>query len=110
MNQHKEFRDNYAAAHLSAGNYFVGMVIGLMYHDVKKRNLDVRNSKLMLFALYGAPIVGYLIILSSYFFYAYDFEKPSLWMALYSVVTKNIWGAFGAILMFAFVGKLGSKY
>lgn len=110
MNQHKEFRDNYAGAHLSAGNYFVGMLIGLMYHDFKKRNLDIRNNKCMIFTWYVYPLVGYCIVLSSYLFYAYDFPKPSLWMSLYSVITKNMWGAFGAILMFGFVGKLGCKY
>lgn len=54
--------------------------------------------------------IGLAIILSSYMFYVYDFEKPSLWIALYSVLTKNIWGAFGAILMFAFVGDKKCKY
>ncbi|XP_063697875.1 nose resistant to fluoxetine protein 6-like [Culicoides brevitarsis] len=108
MNQHREFRDNYSGAHLSAGNYFVGILIGLMYHDFKKRNLDVRKNKWMLLTWYIYPFVGYLMVLSSYLFYAYDFEKPSIWMSLYSVVTKNMWGAFGAILMFGFVGKLGS--
>lgn len=111
MNQLPEFRDNYAAGHLSAGNYFIGIVLGLAYNKFKSQNQKSSfvNSILLKFFWYGMVVIGVAVILSSYMFYANNFEKPSLWISLYSVLTKNIWGAFGAVLMFMFVGKKKCK-
>lgn len=38
-------------------------------------------------------------LLSGYPFYENDFEKPSLWIAIYSAFGKNVWGFFGATVV-----------
>lgn len=58
-------------------------------------------------AFYTIFPVGFLFFVSTYMFYAYDFEKPAIWIAVYSCLFKNFWGAFGAILMFGLIGRVG---
>lgn len=48
-------------------------------------------------------------MLSGYIFYAYDFEKPAIWIAIYAAVMKNLWGAFGTILVVGAALNTGCK-
>lgn len=45
--------------------------------------------------------IGVLTILSGHIFYVYDFQKPSIWIAIYASITKNIWGVIALVF---FVG------
>lgn len=43
-------------------------------------------------------------------FYAYEFEKPAVWIAIYACVYKNVWGIFGAVLTFGLIGGIGGAF
>lgn len=58
-------------------------------------------------AFYLVFPLGVLIFLAAYIFYAYDFERPAIWIALFAAVSKNIWGLFGALLMLGFTCRVG---
>lgn len=53
---------------------------------------------------------GFIILLSGFIFYAYDFETPSVWMAVYAACSKNLWGIVIAIIIIGFSRGLGSKF
>lgn len=65
--------------------------------------LFVFFSRLQLFQLawYSALPLAIGLLLSAYVFYAYDFEKPAVWIALYAAFSKNLWGVIFGVL---FVG------
>lgn len=66
--------------------------------------------KFILAGAYLAPVIAVITVASHYFFYAYDFEKPSIWMALFAMFTKNVWGFFGVFCTCAMVLKIESMY
>lgn len=45
--------------------------------------------------------IGSLLV--HYIFYVNDFEKPSLWMAVYFPVMKYTWGIFSGVFLIGFV-------
>ncbi|KAL1386063.1 hypothetical protein pipiens_012883 [Culex pipiens pipiens] len=54
-----------------------------------------------LLAWYSALPLAIGLLLSAYVFYAYDFEKPAVWIAIYAAFSKNLWGVIFGVL---FVG------
>lgn len=97
----------YIPAHTNAGNYFAGLGMALLYIHYKKNRVDVSKYKSFVLGFYAVFPVGLLAWLSAWLFYAYDFEKPALWIAIFAAFAKNIWGLLGAILMFGFIGGIG---
>ncbi|XP_063697878.1 nose resistant to fluoxetine protein 6-like [Culicoides brevitarsis] len=103
----KGFLYYYIPAHTNAGNYFAGLGMALLYNYFKKNRIDISKYKSFVFGFYAVFPVGLLAWLSAFLFYTYDFEKPALWIALFAVFSKNIWGILGAFLMFGFIGGIG---
>lgn len=58
-------------------------------------------SQLFLLAWYSALPLAIMVLLPAYIFYAYDFEKPAIWIAIYAALSRNLWGVIFAVL---FVG------
>uniref|UniRef100_A0A182NJB8 Acyltransferase 3 domain-containing protein n=1 Tax=Anopheles dirus TaxID=7168 RepID=A0A182NJB8_9DIPT len=95
------YRKMYIPTHTNFGSYLAGLMAGLMYHKLKRAGFvaDRHNGfRVLWYASLPAAIV---LLLSAYIFYAYDFEKPAIWIALYAALSKNLWGALFGVL---FVG------
>lgn len=58
-------------------------------------------------AFYSLGPIGFFAFFAAWPFYAYEFQKPAIWIAIYASLSKNIWGMMGAVMMFGFIGKLG---
>lgn len=101
------FLNYYIPAHTNAGNYFAGLGMAMLYNNYKKNRVDVSKYKSFVFIFYAQFPIGLMAFLSAYLFYAYDFEKPALWIAVFAALSKNIWGILGAFLMFGFIGGIG---
>lgn len=93
------------------GNYFFGIATGLYcYYALNVKMPSKRVQRFILAGAYIAPVIAVITVGSHYFFYAYDFEKPSIWMALFAMLTKNIWGFFGVFCTCSMVLKIESMY
>lgn len=101
---HQTYFQNYMTAiEPNAGPYFIGLSLGLLYIPMKNIQILVKmRYKLAFYLWHVVPIFAVLSMLSTQLFYEYDFEKPSLWMAVYAMFTQNIWGfmAASAALLF----------
>ncbi|XP_053674392.1 nose resistant to fluoxetine protein 6-like [Anopheles nili] len=95
------YRNMYIPAHTNFGGYLAGLMAGLMYHKLKRSEFDATRHRGFQVLCYTALPVAIVLLLSAYVFYAYDFEKPALWIALYAAVSRNLWGALFGVL---FVG------
>lgn len=51
-----------------------------------------------------------LALLSGYIFYNYEFEKPALWISVYAVTIRNMWGLFLSILVIGISTDIGCTY
>ncbi|ETN62656.1 hypothetical protein AND_005646 [Anopheles darlingi] len=94
------YRLMYIPTHTNAGSYLAGLMGGLIYRSLKQRGFDVAGRRYKLFRIlcYTALPVAIAMLLSAYLFYAYEFEKPAIWIALYAGLCRNLWGLLFAIL------------
>lgn len=102
LTHQKYFQNFMAAIEPNAGAYFIGISFGLLYHRIKNASVVKIRMTLGYYLWYFLPICGVLATLSVQLFNEYEFEKPSLWMAFYSMFTNNIWAltaAAGALLL-----------
>lgn len=53
--------------------------------------------------------ISFGILISGYIFFAYDFEKPAIWIGIYAAITKSIWGVFGATFVTGVALNTGCK-
>ncbi|XP_038121399.1 nose resistant to fluoxetine protein 6 [Culex quinquefasciatus] len=95
------YRQMYIPTHTNFGSYLAGLIAGLAYRQLKRSEASVRQRKLFQLAWYSALPLAIGLLLSAYVFYAYDFEKPAVWIALYAAFSKNLWGVIFGVL---FVG------
>ncbi|XP_058123501.1 uncharacterized protein LOC131294662 [Anopheles ziemanni] len=82
----------------------MGVLTGLIYIELRRRSIDLAHNRSFRVVWYLNFLVIPLTMLPSYMFYVNDFEKPSIWMAVYFAVLKNLFG-IGACILF-----LGSIY
>lgn len=54
--------------------------------------------------------IAFSSLYSGAIFYAYDFEKPAIWIALYASSLKCIWGIFGATLVLGSAVNTGCEW
>ncbi|XP_001661710.2 nose resistant to fluoxetine protein 6 [Aedes aegypti] len=97
----RSYRQMYIPTHTNYGSYLAGLIAGLTYHKLKRSEFNIRQHKPFLFLWYCVLPLAVMLLLSAYVFYEYDFEKPAVWIALYSALSKNLWGLIFGVL---FVG------
>uniref|UniRef100_A0A182N9Y4 Acyltransferase 3 domain-containing protein n=1 Tax=Anopheles dirus TaxID=7168 RepID=A0A182N9Y4_9DIPT len=88
----KFYLQAYIPTHINFGNYMLGVLTGLIYHELRKRSVDLASSGVFRFVWYANFLVVPLSMLPSYVFYVNEFETPSVWMAIYFAVSKNFFG------------------
>ncbi|KAL7030734.1 hypothetical protein ACKWTF_006765 [Chironomus riparius] len=97
------FRLYYAPTHMNLGSYFVGIFGGLWYRDIRATKVDYRRRFYFRFIWYCCLLLGFVLVLSGYLFYQYDFEKPSIWVSLAAIIIRHSWGV---ILAFGIIGVI----
>ncbi|XP_062550046.1 nose resistant to fluoxetine protein 6-like isoform X2 [Armigeres subalbatus] len=95
------YRQMYIPTHTNCGSYLAGMIAGLTYYKLKRSEFNIRRHKPFLLLWYCALPVAVTLLLSAFMFYEYDFEKPAVWIALFSALSKNLWGLIFGVM---FVG------
>lgn len=50
-----------------------------------------------------------LVLFSGFIFIKYDFEKPSVWLAIYAGVIKNLWITICGGFIYCMSSKVGCK-
>ncbi|XP_017960684.1 nose resistant to fluoxetine protein 6 isoform X1 [Drosophila navojoa] len=83
----------YPPFYTNLGGYFMGFLCAQFY--LKFRPLpEAKSSKSkwqLELGLWLLVLAILLILFSGYIFIKFDFEKPSIWLALYAGVYKNLW-------------------
>ncbi|XP_053674398.1 nose resistant to fluoxetine protein 6-like [Anopheles nili] len=82
----------YIPTHINFGNYMLGVLTGFVYDFLRKRSINPVESKPFRVVWYLNLLIMPLSMLPSYIFYLYEFETPSIWMAIYFAVFKNLFG------------------
>ncbi|XP_052893013.1 nose resistant to fluoxetine protein 6-like [Anopheles moucheti] len=95
------YRKMYIPTHTNFGSYLAGLMAGLMYHKLKRTDFIAVRHRGFLVLWYATLPAAIGLLLSAYIFYAYDFAKPAIWIAVYAALARNLWGALFAVL---FVG------
>lgn len=51
--------------------------------------------------------IGTTTLLTGYMFYAYDFQKPAIWIGVYSTIVRNVWGVIVGALLIGLAHRVG---
>ncbi|XP_055708626.1 nose resistant to fluoxetine protein 6-like isoform X1 [Phlebotomus papatasi] len=93
------YKKIYIPTHTNSGTYLAGMVAGLLYNKLKKKDLNLRQNRAFIWAWYAIVPTGALLLLSAYWFYACTMDKPAFWIAIYAAIMKNLWGVLGGVMI-----------
>ncbi|XP_035784915.1 nose resistant to fluoxetine protein 6-like [Anopheles albimanus] len=93
----------YVPFHTNMGCYIGGVVYGYLYHRIRTSDNKGNTSRFLKFLWYMTVPCGMLVMMISMIFYANNFEKPSLWIAIFFPLHKNAWALFGAIVMYGLI-------
>lgn len=100
----------YVPVHTNMGNYIFGIIAGLYCFYARTVKMpSKRTQKFLLIGAYVAPVLAAVVVGGHYIFYAHDFEKPSIWMACFAILTKNLWGFFTIFCTCSFILKIESE-
>ncbi|XP_052895879.1 uncharacterized protein LOC128303065 [Anopheles moucheti] len=104
----KFYLQAYIPTHINFGNYMLGVLTGVIYTELRKRSINLAESRTFRAVWYATIIVVPLSMLPGYIFYVNDFETPSVWMAVYFVISKNLFGiAAGIVIIGSIYGVNG---
>lgn len=82
------YKKVYIPTHTNMGTYLAGMIAGLLYLKLKARQPNITETKAFKYTWYAIVPVGILLMLSAYWFYACELQKPQFWIAVYAAVMK----------------------
>lgn len=111
INHSKQFIELYVPVHTNMSTYLFGICNGVFCHHIlsNKIRLSKAKQRFILWGAYIAPFVATIVVGCHYYFYAYDIPKPSIFHALFSILTRNVWGLFASFSTAAYVLKYESK-
>jgi len=106
------FYQIYPPFYTNLGGYFMGFLCGHLYMKVKPSPKAASYSgKLSLeLGMWLLIPVAMLVLLSGFIFIKHDFEKPSIWLAIYAGLYKNLWILICAGFVCCMCFKVGCKY
>ncbi|XP_055628631.1 nose resistant to fluoxetine protein 6-like [Toxorhynchites rutilus septentrionalis] len=93
----------YIPFHTNMGCYFGGIILGTIYYKQRKNYHKGNRSWFLQLLWYCTVPVGFLCLMSNMIFYQYNFEKPSIWMAIFYPVMKNMWIFLGTITLYGVI-------
>ncbi|XP_031617702.1 nose resistant to fluoxetine protein 6-like [Contarinia nasturtii] len=95
----EQYQTIYIPFYTNMGSFVLGMIAGLLYCKHKQGHIDLTKSKVLPVLWYSLLPIAFLGLYSGALFYANNFEKPAIWIAIYAAVMKSLWGVFGATLV-----------
>lgn len=95
--------------HTNIGIFFGGLFSGMIFMKIKAHNFDVHKSKAYMFMFHLSLPLSIGVTLLGYIFYVNDFDKSSLWVAVYATIARNSWGFLIGIFFVSFACGLGGK-
>ncbi|EDW02479.1 GH19863 [Drosophila grimshawi] len=106
------FYSIYLPFYTNIGGYLMGFLCAHLY--LKSRSTPngasyKGNSKLEL-GMWMLFLILFLILFSGFIFIRHDFEKPSIWLALYACLYKNLWILVCAGFVCCMCFKVGCKW
>ncbi|XP_023033314.1 nose resistant to fluoxetine protein 6 [Drosophila willistoni] len=87
------FYQTYPPFYTNLGGYLFGFLSAQFYLKVRESGKCQKYRGQLKYEL-GVWVMlplALLILLSGYIFIKYDFEKPSIWLAIYAGIYKNLW-------------------
>ncbi|XP_040153901.1 nose resistant to fluoxetine protein 6-like [Anopheles arabiensis] len=99
----KFYLKSYIPTHINFGNYIQGVLTGVIYNELQKRSINLAQSKVFRAVWFLTFAIVFLSMLPSYMFYVNDFPTPSVWMAAYFVVSKNLYGIGTGIVILGLI-------
>lgn len=125
------YHNIYIPSYTNFGSFLFGMIGGYLYCLHKQGHIDLVRTKVSGILYADTPAlqriqwrflfqrlsivwwcmipIAFLALLSGFLFYDNEFEKPSLWIAIYSAFIKNMWGIFGATVITGIALNTGCK-
>uniref|UniRef100_A0A182YEG2 Acyltransferase 3 domain-containing protein n=1 Tax=Anopheles stephensi TaxID=30069 RepID=A0A182YEG2_ANOST len=104
----KLYLQAYIPTHINFGNYMLGVLTGVIYNELRQRSINLAESKAFRAVWYATFLIVPLSMLPSYVFYVNDFETPSVWMAIYFPIMKNLYGiGIGIVIVGSIYGVNG---
>lgn len=82
------YKKVYIPTHTNMGTYLAGMVAGLLYLKLKARQPNITETKVFKYTWYAILPTAFLLMMSAYWFYACELQKPQFWIAVYAAVMK----------------------
>lgn len=101
------FYQTYPTFYTNLGGYLFGFLCGHLYLNQRSNTAILRGHlkyELAMWLLVPAVLV---MLFSGYIFIYYDFAKPSIWLAAYAGLYKNLWVLICAGFVFLMCCKVG---
>ncbi|EAT42065.1 AAEL006335-PA [Aedes aegypti] len=93
----KSFTVTAASVPINLGNYLIGMITGMLYLHLRRKNFDLSQKKWSFVAWFLLVPICIGTLLLNAVFYWNDFPKPSLWMSIYFPLSMCSWGILNGI-------------
>ncbi|XP_062559633.1 nose resistant to fluoxetine protein 6-like [Armigeres subalbatus] len=89
--------ETYESPQVNLGNYLIGMITGMIYLNLRTKNIDFSQKTWPSFAWFLlVPIcIGTMLLCA--IFYWNDFPKPSIWIAIFFPLSKASWGVLHSV-------------
>ncbi|KAH8236990.1 hypothetical protein KR038_001983 [Drosophila bunnanda] len=106
--RHSEtFYQMYPTFYTNLSGYLFGFICGHLYLSQRSKAAILRGQLKYELAMWLLVLAGMVILFSGYIFIYYDFAKPSIWLALYAGLYKNLWVLICAGFVFLMCCKVG---
>ncbi|XP_055921314.1 nose resistant to fluoxetine protein 6-like [Eupeodes corollae] len=101
----------YAPFYMNFGGFVFGTITALIFLKYKDEGLDMKGKKSTLnrIVVISLPL-PFLMLLSGQIFYSFEFIKPSVWIAIYAGMFRNVWAIWCCSLVLLMAFKIGSIF
>ncbi|KAH8284829.1 hypothetical protein KR054_001604, partial [Drosophila jambulina] len=103
------FYQMYPTFYTNLSGYLFGFICGHLYLSQRSKAAILRGQLRYELAMWLLVPAGLVILFSGYIFIYYDFAKPSIWLAVYAGLYKNLWVLMCAGFVFFMCNKVGGK-
>lgn len=93
------YRTIYIPFYTNFGSFICGMIGGMLYKKYKDENVKLAKKPTLVMIWYAMIPTAFVLLMSAFIFYEFDFVKPAVWIAFYSATIRNLWGFFAAFLI-----------
>ncbi|XP_020815102.1 uncharacterized protein LOC110189393 isoform X2 [Drosophila serrata] len=101
------FYQIYPTFYANLSGYLFGFICGHLYLSQRSKATILRGQLKYKLAMWLLISAGLVILSSGYIFIYFDFAKPSIWLAVYAGLYKNLWVLICAGFVFLMSCKMG---